>query len=111
MSDSREPPPGGGGGVPSQTQYPARNIHPDQGTSSVWTDKSVSGGILTTRTFEQIIDDEQKYRNILEINLVKNDIVNSDGITGKAKSLSFDDIGEFLFDTLNIDPENCISLD
>ena len=111
MSDSREPPPGGGGGVPSQTQYPARNIHPDQGASSVWTDKSVSGGILTTRTFEQIIDDEQKYRNILEIHLVKNDIVNSDGITGKAKSLSFDDIGEFLFDTLNIDPENCISLD
>ena len=109
MGDSREPPPGGGGGFLSQTQYLARNIHPDQGASSVWIDNSVSGGILTTRTFEQIIDDEQKYRNILEINLVKNDIVNSDGTTGKAKSLSFDDIGEFLFDTLNIDPENCIS--
>ena len=106
MGGSREPPPGGGG---MDNQSTSTGPSPDQRTNSVWTDKSVFGGNITTRSFEQIIADEKKHRNILEIRLVKNDVTNSDGTIGKAKSLNFDDIGEFLFDILCIDPESCIS--
>ena len=106
MGGSREPPPGGGG---MDNQSTSTSPSPDQRTNSVWTDKSVFGGNITTRSFEQIIADEKKHRNILEISLVKNDVTNSDGTIGKAKSLNFDEIGEFLFDILCIDPESCIS--
>ena len=52
----------GGGEVLTKTKTTSNMIDntPDQGTKSVWTDKSVSGGKSLTRTFEQILEDEKK---------------------------------------------------
>ena len=55
------------------------------------------------------MEDGKKLRNILEIILEKNLVTNRDGTTVKEKSLNFDDSGEFSFDVLKIDPENCVS--
>ena len=83
-----EPPPGGGTtSPPSKTQH----INPDQRTATApWAASSVPGGIstnITTRSFEQILEDEKKNRNIIEIKLVRNEVLNQEGILGKARNL------------------------
>ena len=52
---------------------------------------------MKTRTFAQIIQDEQNKRNILEIQLNKIVTNNTD-----PKSLTYEDTGELLFDVLEI---------
>ena len=59
---------------------------------------------MKTRTFAQIIQDEKNQRNIIEIQL--NRIVTNDS---DPKSLTYEDIGELLFDVLQINPDDCIS--
>ena len=101
----RGPPPGGG---PQPTNQNA-NHAPDRRTGNLtWVKDSVSGGNLRTRSFEQIIEDENSQRNIIEIQLQRMN-TNSDGESISPKSLTYEDIGELLFDTLEIDPEECIS--
>ena len=101
----RGPPPGGG---PQPTNQNA-NHAPDRRTGNLtWVKDSVSGGNLRTRSFEQIIEDENSQRNIIEIQLQRMN-TNSDGQSISPKSLTYEDIGELLFDTLEIDPEECIS--
>ena len=57
-----------------------------------------------TSFFAEIIASEQMNRNILEIKLRK--IATNDG--AKLKPLSFDDLGELVFDVLRIDPSLCL---
>ena len=77
MGDKEHPP---GGGILVSPPTMMSNQLPDQRTATpVWTGGSVSGGNTTTRTFEQILQDEKKDRNILEIQIQSNDILNSDG--------------------------------
>ena len=59
---------------------------------------------MKTRTFAQIIQDEKNQRNIIEIQL--NRIFTNDS---DPKSLTYEDIGELLFDFLQINPDDCIS--
>ena len=102
LGDTGQPPPGGGA---LRASHPSSPTHiPDQRTvtPSAWAGDSVSGG--STVTFEQILEDEKKQRNILEIQLIKNDVTNHDGSVGKARNLTFEDIGELLFDILEINP-------
>ena len=83
---------------------------PDRKTvTAPWAVGSVSGGNIITRSFAQIIEDEKKDRNILEIQLNRNNVMNTDGSTGKAKNITYEDLGELLFDILKINPEDCIS--
>ena len=107
MGDGKPPPPGGGVIQPTQT---LTSPLPDQRTvTSAWAADSVTGGTTTTRTFEQILEDEKKERNILEIQLVRNNTTNSDGKPGNAKSLNYEDLGELLFDILEINPDDCLT--
>ena len=63
------------------------------------------------RNFSQIVEEEKTNRNILEIKLTKITSTDANGETFKPKHLSFDDIGEFIFDVLKINPEDCLSYD
>ena len=105
MADGQEPPPGGGSDL-SQSNILSLD---QRTTTSAWADGSVPGRKSITRSFEQIVEDEKKERNILEIVLQKLNVVNDDGSVTKPKSLTFEDIGELLFDVLLIKPEDCVS--
>ena len=84
------------------------NTLPDQLSSKLaWASNGASGGSLNCRSFEQIIEDERKNRNIIEIKLVKT----SDDQIYTAKNLTHDDLGELLFDVLKISPSDCIGID
>ena len=61
------------------------------------------------RSFAQILEDEKKNRNILEIYLKNKP--NEDPDSPKPRSLTFDDLGELIFDVLKIDPKDCVSFD
>ena len=60
-------------------------------------------GTKNMRTFSQIIEQEKLNRNILEIHLRKTE--------AKPRNLTFDDIGEFLFDILKINHDDCLGFD
>ena len=109
LGDTGQPPPGGGAVISHPSSPPT--LIPDQRTvtPSAWAGDSVSGGSTITRTFEQILEDEKKKRNILEIQLIKNDVTNPDGSVGKARNLTYKDMGELLFDILQINPDDCLT--
>ena len=68
-------------------------------TTSAWALGGVSGNEVRMRSFAEIIAEEKQHRNILEIHLVR--------CTPSSKGLNFDDIGELIFDVLNVDPTQC----
>ena len=101
-----EPPPGGGGDkellTPNNSSF---------GTTSAWAQGAgIAGSSRKQRSFLEIMADERKNRNILEIKIVyqgSSDI--NEAVAGQnRKNLSYDEIGAFLFDTLKIDPSNCL---
>ena len=70
---------------------------------SAWAGTGVSGGMNSGRTFQQIIEDEKKKRNILEIKLQKLKLItDSEGDENYARSLTYDDLGELIFDVIKI---------
>ena len=74
------------------------------------TPASVGGGVknppdVRLRSFAEIIATEKSNRNILEIKLKK---IATDDENVKVKPLSFDNLGELVFDVLSIDPAQCI---
>ena len=96
------PPDPGGGFVPPPLS------HPDSRTvTSAWAGGSVSGG---SRTFQQIIQEEKQTRNILEINILKNQVQDENGEPSRPKSLTFEVLGEFIFDILVINPDDCVAI-
>ena len=70
------------------------------------------GPVVTpyTRTFSQIIAEEKSQRNILEIHLRKIPVIQNQ-VPTKPKNLTFDDIGDFLFDVLKLNPDDCLKFD
>ena len=95
------PDPGGGDG--------RQNSFPDQRTETpAWNGESAFGG--TFRTFPQILEEEKRNRNILELKITK--IISQDehGEQQRPRSLTFEELGEFLFDVLNINPEDCMAV-
>ena len=103
-----------GGKPPDQTDPESlkdQNQLPGQiSGNSAWAGSGVSGGMNCSRTFQQIIEDEKKKRNILEIKLQKLKLI-SDSDDSYARSLTYDDLGELIFDVLKIDPEDCVAFD
>ena len=59
------------------------------------------------RSFAQIIEQEQTSRNILEINIYKIKANPSN----PPRNLTFDDLGELIFDILKINPDDCLTFD
>ena len=80
--------------------------------NSAWAGRGAQGGAKTTaqRTFAQIVEDEKLTRNILEIQLDK---ITSEqnGVISKPKPLTFDDLGELIFDVLKLQPSQCLTFD
>ena len=61
------------------------------------------------RSFEEIVAEEKKDRNILTVRLSKVvKIVN--GKEEKAKNLTMEDMGEFLFDIVKLKVQDCAGL-
>ena len=68
-------------------------------TTTAW---AVGGGAgdIRMRSFAEIIAAEKDNRNILEINLTR--------LQSNVKSLNYDDLGELIFDVLNVDYSLCL---
>ena len=95
---------GGNGGINQQSNNPTHVVPGLKPTTSAWTGGRGSGGPSTMRSFEEIVEQEKMNRNIIEINLGKA----SDDEEGKVKSLTFDDLGELIFDVLKVSPTDCL---
>jgi hypothetical protein len=98
-----EPPDRKGGGLYGQVASPP-------GSFSA-TSARVEGGNgaeeVRLRSFAEIIAEDEANRNILEIQVYKmTTIVNS--VETKAKALNYDDLGELVFDVLNVDHNLCL---
>ena len=99
----------GGGSTSSST--PTTQT-PDLVTSAApWGAYRALGGTQPQRNFAQIISEEKANRNIIEITLKKIITKNEDGTEAKPVNLTFDDIGEFIFDILKINPDDCLAFD
>ena len=72
-----------------------------------WAGVGALGG-ANSRTFEQIIEQEKKERNIIEIHLTKSLEANQEN---SARQITFDDLGELIFDVIKIKPEDCVTFD
>ena len=62
------------------------------------------------RNFAKIFEDEKCQRNIIELQISK--LINHEDeneVMTKPKPITYEDLGEFLFDTLKINPEDCIA--
>ena len=116
-SPGRPPPPGGGGG--SSGESPPPSVSNDKLQSVEQSNSylpgtarwgSLGNAVKTVsnriRTFEEILADETKVRNILEINLKK--IIPADQPLSKPANLTHEQLGELIFDKLKIKPEDCL---
>ena len=107
MGDTGQPPPGGG---KESTNLSNQPISGPTSTTSAWAGGAgPAGHARKQRSFAEIISEERKNRNILEITLTK--IQTTDPTTGRIhtrKNLSFDEIGTFLFEILKIKPSDCL---
>ena len=100
------PPDQGGGSLGSYSQVAAAG----PGSSSTTPVKTGGGDGSTEvrmRSFAEILATERTNRNILEINLVSLTKTENNVVT-RSKALTFDDLGELVFDVLNIDPSLCL---
>ena len=101
----------GSGGPPGRP--PNQGVH-DQGLHHVSGQDSVTskglgdstGDRKEMRTFAEILADENRNRNILEVKLRK--LSNSDQVP--VKSLTMEDISELLFDVIKLDPSHCLGV-
>ena len=105
---------GGGPGPPKGNAQPNQNIiHqtlPGQLSGSLaWTRDRAPGG-NNMRSFAEIVEEEKRDRNILEINIQKIKPTDEKEME-KTKPITFDDLGELIFDILKIEPADCISFD
>lgn len=102
MSDN--PDPGGGGDKVTQLSHQSSALP----VTSVWAgDKEkAKRESVKMRSFEEIIADATANRNIMEIHLKKN--LDEENPNVKPANLTFDQIGELLFDHLKIKSEDCL---
>ena len=61
------------------------------------------------RNFKQILAEAKENRNILELKLTKL-MVDQDGVMGKAKHISFEDVSVLIFDVIGVKPEHCLGV-
>ena len=88
----------------SQQQILTAPTNLDQKTATMaWAMGGATGRNMNMRPFNQIIEQELKNRNILEIHLRKT--------TTNPKNITFDELGDFIFDVLKVNPTDCIGFD
>ena len=105
MGDSKEPPPGGG----MDHSQNHESINSFSNTTSAWAGGAgAAGHPRKQRSFAEIMSDQMKNRNILELIMAKIEKTDSEGKVYKHKNLTFDEIGAFLFDILKISPSDCL---
>ena len=63
------------------------------------------------RNFEEILSEETKSRNILEIHLKKSVTYDENNKETKPMNITFDQLSDFIFGTLRIRPEDCLGID
>ena len=106
---------GRGPGPPNNSdQSRTQPILPGQITgSSAWYGDRASGGnpMHAMRSFAQIVEDEKRDRNILEISIQKPKPSDDDPEAARIKPITFDDLGELIFDVLKINASDCLSFD
>ena len=95
MSTTRNGP---GGGAPWSTVVSGGNHHPSSPTPDT--------NQKSHRSFQQILQDEQTNRNILEVKLRKIS-KQVDGVLVKPQNLTLEQVGELIFDIIKIDPADC----
>ena len=105
MAGTGRPPPKGGGS-PSTTNSTTSPTSALPATSA-WAGGR-SSEVKKMRNFEEIIADATANRNILEINLKKN--ISTEEPNRKQANLTYDQLGELIFDILKISEEDCIRL-
>ena len=89
---------GPGGGAPWSTVVSGGNHHPSSPTPDT--------NQKSHRSFQQILQDEQTNRNILEVKLRKIS-KQVDGVLVKPQNLTLEQVGELIFDIIKIDPADC----
>ena len=77
---------------------------------STWVGAGALGGVPNSRTYQQIIAEEKQNRNIIEFQIVKSAPTGSNE-EHFARSLTYDELGELIFDVMKIDPSDCITFD
>ena len=98
-----DPDPGGG-----RVEYGSASDVSALPATSVWAEgkKGSDDTTVRLRSFEEIIHDATNNRNILEIRLQKN--INDSDPQVKPPNLTYDQLGELLFDLLKIKSEDCL---
>ena len=64
--------------------------------------QAVSGTVPGGRSWQKIFNDAKEKRNILEIHIIKEKSINLNENQSRPKSLSNDELSEFIFDVLKI---------
>ena len=64
-----------------------------------------------SRSFEEILSEETKSRNILEIHLKKSITYDENNKETKPQNITFDQLSDFIFGTLRIRPQDCLGID
>ena len=98
------PPPGAG--PPTNQTLPSSTQEGPGLKSFAESVKSSSGGPTNMRSFAEIMEQEKKNRNILEIKTIKNKSEEA-----SPPDLKAEDIGELLFDILKVNPTDCLAYD
>ena len=106
------PPDKGGGGArhdQSHVSPPPPPAHSSSITTSAWAGGAGAAGLpRKQRSFAEIMADQKKNRNILEITLTKIQKEDDKGNITKHRNLTFDEIATFLFDILKIPHSACL---
>ena len=96
-------------GLKSST-FSAKNLGPGLKTMADVV-KNSSGGPPNMRSFAQILEQEKKDRNILELKINKIWTEEAPPPTSNSNYMSAEDIGELLFDILKLNPSHCLAYD
>ena len=89
----------------SPTEHKTTNSPGQVAGPPAWAGAGALGGAPNSRTFQQIIEEEKKNRNIIEIQIAKPEPTES------LRPLTYDELGELIFDIIKIDRSDCITFD
>ena len=105
MPDPPKPP---DGRQNHQTNY----VQPNKSFADASKEASkVTEATTKPRSFEEILSEEIKSRNILEIHLKKSITYDENNKEDKPKNITFDQLSDFIFGTLKIRPQDCLGID
>ena len=98
-----------GGGLSPQAHHVQQQVSQQQGPPTTTlgenrgSDKSLP---CRMRSFAEILNEEKLHRNILEVKIVRTNVM-KDGVMIKAPTLNENDLSEFFFDVLKLKAEDC----